>query len=725
MAPVRQAVERDEQGAPKARLPSIRAQKGINSFFANRANIDQAMEDGKLSKFYDWHSPATRQKRRIVQADYEWAMREYLGRDTVSQSGIYNLDTFKEYTKLYLSCCAAYIEGKIGAKPKAGTLYYRLRALIWWAVRRIDRFDTIYSSWYAEAISHIYFIADMQGFEKGFMEKNQLGEAELTLFYRTLPHLQRGRELWKQSYLSWLLVFMCGVRPGSYTVSKGYEKDARIGDGSVLREEDETLRWSDCEFRRVESGVAVKVTFQHLKGNRNPHTQRPIDAQKTWTFFPIGSNRYEFDLALLVTATASSRGLFGSTTLEQLFNGSELYPQSDPGVNSHPVFLASDQAEKLCPGKPMRLASANFKLQDMCKYVGLFGRNTVYGFRRTMIQEVRRKHGTEYAKDAASHAVHTDAIEYHDNVGQADIDWVADRLDESGLSHKQIRELYSQVATQRIALPDSEPQTIAQDLKNRIEARVRADPAYSTTEVGLQAEINDLAQLLQEIPVLISNVQVFRARLLGSTDPAHAARLRKLDEMLAARKALRKQLRRVHERDVRKSMLQIQRSELQMNKPADVQSDSDEDGSTVNVDGSVVDDALADTRQEPESWATLPNDVELHFDADRSEEIAASEQGGRLGFAKDWIAFESPKNSGLTCLQCLLDDSISDNARKYTLSDLDRHMKSDIHTRKNQLLRAFTIDKDADGKAPCPLCQKEFKRANFWKHVEKEHVEQI
>lgn len=53
-------------------------------------------------------------------------------------------------------------------------------------------------------------------------------------------------------------VYLTGIRPGSFTVSKGYEKGAPLGDGSMHRTEDETLRWSDVEFRRTERGLVVR-----------------------------------------------------------------------------------------------------------------------------------------------------------------------------------------------------------------------------------------------------------------------------------------------------------------------------------------------------------------------------------------------------------------------------------------------------------------------------------
>ena len=251
----------------------------------------------------------------------------------------------------------------------------------------------------------------------------------------------------------WLLVFICDVRAGSFLVGEGYKAGAVSSDGTVVREEDETLRWSDYESRRVANGMAVKITFRCLKGHRTLHTNEHHAAQKAWTFLPLRGDRLEFDIALLFTATAFKRGLFRCWTIEELYAERDMYPKFTAVINSHPVFLASDALESLRTGVGMRVDSANSKLQQICTYVELFKWNTLYSFRRTMIQEVRRKHGTEYGKYAAALGQNSSAIDSCDEDSQADVDWVADWLNLSTMSRKETRKLYSHYVTARVCMP--------------------------------------------------------------------------------------------------------------------------------------------------------------------------------------------------------------------------------------------------------------------------------
>jgi hypothetical protein len=80
------------------------------------------------------------------------------------------------------------------------------------------------------------------------------------LFYQALSKYTRGRDNWKQNYLMWVLMYLTGIRPGSITVAVGYEEGATLGDGreGAARAQDETFRWSDCEFRRTDDGIIVK-----------------------------------------------------------------------------------------------------------------------------------------------------------------------------------------------------------------------------------------------------------------------------------------------------------------------------------------------------------------------------------------------------------------------------------------------------------------------------------
>jgi adenylylsulfate kinase-like enzyme len=79
-----------------------------------------------------------------------------------------------------------------------------------------------------------------------------------------------------------------------------------------------------------------------------------LQAQKSWTFVPSRSNRYEFDVGLLFIATAFSRGLFKYDTIEELLDGDEVHLPLNDDVNKQAVFLGSDRAEKLRPDVPMR-----------------------------------------------------------------------------------------------------------------------------------------------------------------------------------------------------------------------------------------------------------------------------------------------------------------------------------------------------------------------------------
>ena len=62
----------------------------------------------------------------------------------------------------------------------------------------------------------------------------------------------------------WLLVFICDVRAGSFLVGDGYKAGAVSSDGTVVREEDETLRWSDYEPRRVANGEVPLLMYTKI-----------------------------------------------------------------------------------------------------------------------------------------------------------------------------------------------------------------------------------------------------------------------------------------------------------------------------------------------------------------------------------------------------------------------------------------------------------------------------
>jgi hypothetical protein len=156
MAPIVRDIERDEQGAPKTRLPSTLAMTGIDNFPANEANVGKSSEEGERSRFFDWQSPKTRADRRKTQEEYVFLIRRYLNNKDATMDQLFNTETFVEYSKLYLSCCVIFVQGRIGDKPKARTLFTRMHSLAWWATRRMDDFHLMYGQWRREMDSLIH-----------------------------------------------------------------------------------------------------------------------------------------------------------------------------------------------------------------------------------------------------------------------------------------------------------------------------------------------------------------------------------------------------------------------------------------------------------------------------------------------------------------------------------------------------------------------------------------
>jgi hypothetical protein len=363
-------------------------------------------------------------------------------------------------------------------------------------------------------------------------------------------------------------------------VGRGYEAGAEMGDGSVLREADETLKWSDCEFRRTDDGIAVRITFKYLKGHRNQYTKQQQVGRKVWTFLPLRCNRLEFDLALLLTVTAFERGLFEYATLETLFSGREVYLKTDAIISQHPVFLASNRFGDVVPGAPMRADRVSIKLQEMCTFVGLFKRNTLYSFRRCMIQEIRRKHGTEFAKYAAGHGQQSNAIEAYDEDPQADVDWVADRLDLATIDRNDIRRLYSQYVTDRVtpsAKNATSPGALKDQLLDQVRENVKLDSGYIDCETRFRDELDDLARLLQAPRTSLRNVDEYRKLLISSNDPRHAQRLTTLEEILKQRRNIYQNLKYRYIAETKQEMLQESKGQMQIDSiAAEMKQDSEQ-----------------------------------------------------------------------------------------------------------------------------------------------------
>jgi hypothetical protein len=104
--------------------------------------------------------------------------------------------------------------------------------------------------------------------------------------------------------------------------------------------------------------------------------------------------------------------------------------------------------------EPMREKALNAKLREMCDLVGLFRRNTIYGFRRGAIVDSRRKSGTESAKTLAGHAHSGDTVHVYDEDSLADEDIANIRHGSEATSQQAMRKMFSQATTKRVVVDE-------------------------------------------------------------------------------------------------------------------------------------------------------------------------------------------------------------------------------------------------------------------------------
>jgi hypothetical protein len=280
------------------------------------------------------------------------------------------------------------------------------------------------------------------------------------------------------------------------------------------------LRWSDVQFVRMDMGIAVRLTFRFHKGYRNPQKENaPVDATRTFTLLPTRSERFEFDLSLVLFALAHERGLFVGS-LEEVLAGEEYEIPVVPRVNRQAVcrpyrclhyftdifqvFLSANQAGELEVDHPMQTQALNEKLNKLCVSIGLYQRNTYYSLRRSAIIETRRKHGTETAKDLALHKATGNSLLFYDNVGMGDVDINAMRLGhEAGMSRDQVRDFYSQYKTRIDMSSDSDAVFDKVNLKTSIDRevkdRLRNDEEYIAVETAHAALLDEASAKLGQL----------------------------------------------------------------------------------------------------------------------------------------------------------------------------------------------------------------------------------
>jgi hypothetical protein len=245
---------------------------------------------------------------------------------------IWNSPTIIDRTKQFLGGMAITSKGLFQSKIKASSLWIAKHCIYWWAVRFIPDFSTIYRDWHARTGEHIYYIATKEGLSTDFHEKHNLTDVELSLFFQHMMLIQYGVENAKQHFVAMVLAWTTSARPGSFTVSKGYEEGAETGVADIVRKESQTLYWKDVVFRRLEDcTICAVVTFRYHKGYRNPHIEATqVDSSRKFTFLPTMGTRYEYDLALLLLGLGWNRGLFSSySKLEDIITGDEIFVRMD------------------------------------------------------------------------------------------------------------------------------------------------------------------------------------------------------------------------------------------------------------------------------------------------------------------------------------------------------------------------------------------------------------
>ncbi len=614
-----------------------------------------------------------------------------LGSENLSAKEMWNKETICERTWECLFRMAKYARGQSTEKPKAGVLYQQKEGMYWWIIRLIPDFISIYSYWHHISNAAIQKAALQYGFEKSFRPKHDLTGAELSLFWDQIPRFRVGLDNWKQHYAAWVTVWITSVRPGSLTTCVGYEKDSLLGDNKSRRAEDETLRWSDMQFFRLnDGGIGCKIQFRFIKGARDPYSRKVVHGTRRFTILPLNGDQYHLDLALLMTALAYSRGLFANVASpEDLFSGTLVNIAKDPRIDQQAVFVASDQSNTLLQNQPMHEKHLTPKLQEMCTAVGLLQRNTMYSLRRTAITESRRKHGTEHAQDLAFHARGGASIYAYDDLAYQDFDIANDRNNLDGMSRTQIREMFSQAATSRIDITDDalmgfgdSEANLQKKFNTESMRRARTDPTNIANEASLRDLRNEATQLLLSLGVVeefLVHDQDIRDHLSNQAATSEECKAKHNDiQMLEATnkttlRRLQAQYKKIIKTELQKEIEKNQQviarkkrstlgtsgsisgPEREAQGPEgedlagfdtdaranvdNLNTDESEEGDeALEHEGSedVAEEQADHTRTEPAQWEQLPEEIVIHQEAD--EDSKDPTLAGRLQFIKDFVA---------------------------------------------------------------------------------------
>jgi hypothetical protein len=766
---------------PPVKEKKTRHTLNIERLVADKEALEENRQAAEGLLFFDWQSEAVRKRRENHRQAWERFMKAMLEKDNPTNEEMYNMDNVIEFTNRFLLGIAKYAKGNIGDKPKAGVLFQMKDSLYWWFIRFMPTFVSIFGLWHHEAVGAIHRAALMFNFETGWREKKDLTTAELQLFWQHIQTLKIGRQNWHQHFIAWLLTLVTSARPGSYTVCPGYEKGSRIAKG-FFRTEDETLRWSDCVFTRHEDseggGISVTITFRYLKGFRVSHQQKQLSGIRVFRILPLSNNQYHIDLALHILALAFSRGLFPFQSVEELFASRLRTVPQVPEVSRLPVFVKSNQAGELS-SEPMHESALNPKLREMCTMVGLLARNSMYSWRRGAIVDSRRKQGTEMSSELANHVQGGKSIYSYDS-GLGDVDFSNIRMGLEGKDRESIRKMFDQASTGIVPLDDDIfagadiPRRNSLSMKDNIahSAKVSAqeDEEYVEFDDQVRQSFNEGRAVVTAFgvdPDLMAYNQDVRDQLneRADTDPDCQAALVAIDAAIQERADAFRRLKLRYVKEIKAKLIleaaknqkiadsanrtgtrgRFSEAELAAKRSvrssapnylAEVEAvDATDAANAENEDEDEdAEEELDHTRMAPDSWKDLIESEAIVVAFQQGEDPLYT-NAGRINAVKQFIHTESHdllQRSGLLCPDCLLDDTIPIDKQNhtYTVAKLHEHLRSVIHSRRSQILRAFNLAKgDLDPKYPnyakCPVCKEDFRVETFIKHVTAEHPAQM
>ncbi|KAE8842371.1 hypothetical protein PTNB73_00426 [Pyrenophora teres f. teres] len=723
------------------------SKKSIARFAALAQNTDlvaHLQTPADESRLYDNSAPSTVARRARVRANYEKFCEVVFGESSVQ--AMYHVDTIIDHTCRFVEGWASMSVGILAAKIKIGTLYQQKEGLEWWIKELTPTFSTIAALWQSRVSRHIHLVAIQQELSTANRTKNNLGEAEIGLFFDRVMQEVSGVAVWKQHYLAWAIAFITGARPGSFTVTKGYERGAVIGGAASeavqlpTRKESHTLRIKDLEFSRHKDGIACTVTFRYSKGHQDPYRVTYVHAERKM-FFPPKKHRLHLDLSLLLFAEAYARGYFVDS-LEDLLYGDNRYFKTVSEIGEQAVLVAADTEGRLIYTKDMGYSAINRKLQTMCLKVGLVSYNTIYAFRREAFRTTRVSHGTELAQELLSHMPQSrGCIINYDPIGLGGRDMTALRLGGPELSTEDISKYFTQ-ASELWQASEGTKDSLEEELDALVMERLETNTEYEDLELELEAiymeiheALNVAEQTNHEYFYSVANTAKYRKFLTaeGTRDlDGMSTLLEKLDGHMAHRKTRRRDILKELRKEIREELAEAGKASLNADRVETAQYAKDDDYD----DGAQREEArLARSDAEPEAWKGIAEDdiIIVQDEEEAAEEDENLPTETRETFLQRWLnkVDSDIATSGLYCMQCQTDPTMAqvDKSRLYTLWKLNAHLKGSIHTRKEMARRAFKIDLasrtqlDPKAKVPCPLCKAPYSNhTKFLRHMKNTHA---